>query len=198
MVKTKKNFFKVLSTLLVLVVGLSACSLFGGTTGSVKVADGIKKNETALSNFSTGELILSSSISYYESCVEVSEDWIANASSYALTEAELSGVEAWKKISENFVALLPDTTESSTDTVSAAYLGSESSNSSVFGIFVYEFKNGVSITAADAELANTIGEYTEEYFFVKGNYIITVEKDFLSGNGLTYDAVFAAADKAIS
>ena len=200
MTKSKNRLYKVFAILFVAVFSFSGCSLLEGLgiggTGSMKVANSIQKSETGLSNFTVGELLLDSTIEYYKSGIETADTWLTESEAYGLTAEEVTAIESWKTISQYIVDNVPDVNESSQDGVNAAYIGNES-GSYVSGIFVYEFTNGLTLTADLAEKANIMAEDTLEYYFVKGNYLITVENQFVSGNGLTFDDIAAAADSAI-
>lgn len=149
-----------------------------------------------MSNFTTGDLRLNSSISYYEESVEYADSWMADAEAYGLTADEVEAIKLWKELSEFIATNVPNVDDSSADGVNAAYVGIESGGI-VRGVFVYAFKEAPNFTDAQMDQINTIADFTNEYYYIKGKYLITAESSFLSGNNISSDSISTAVDLSI-
>jgi len=165
-------------------------------SGSESVAKNIQKAVPVLSSFSVGDVRLDSIREYYANNVGYIQDDLDNKEQYATqgyTEEDFAAWEAEMEISRILAEKIPDTVETKADSVSGAFVGTDDGQE-VRGIFVYEFKDGAPITKELAEKANTS---SYELYYVKGNYVITIEYQFLQGNNLSQELIFEAANNAI-
>lgn len=186
MIKTKKNIFRTFAVLCMTML-LTACSLgdlLGGAT-SESVAKKIQKSDESLSTFTSGPLALDSIISYYETNVSEANEIMKEIDLYDITPEEGEGVAATGEIAQFFLDNL-EKSSSNDDKVNGAYLGTKN-GTTVNGIFVYQFKDGVTITKEVADTANQISYKLGEYYVVSDKYIVTIDAQFVSGNGLNIE-----------
>lgn len=184
--QTKTNFFKIFFSFLVLVLGLSSCDL--GEVGSLKVVNALQEQADGFGNFSTGPLMLGSAIPFYRESKNMATDLLGDVKAYALTEEEIQSVRDWKLIIDFLVDKIPDVEGAQTEAANAAYLGTlTNDNTTVTGVYVYEFLDDFPFTKEQVESANRIAVNTGEYYLTKDHFILVIGEQFLSTNSLSID-----------
>lgn len=170
----------------IIIVVAAIFTFFGiGNSGSLAVANSLKKETASLSGYKTGDLDLASMHEYYGYSGVTMED-------LGLAPEQKEQFDALLKVGNTIRNNVPKIEDSSTSRVSGSYLGEENSDS-VYGLYILEFKDGIVIDPALLELANAGGV---EYYFKSGNYLAIIEAEFAESNGIDMDMLLKNFEKA--
>jgi len=187
----KKFIYSTLSLLFILL--LSGCSAFnsmrnsGSIDNSLALARELKK-DSSLSLFNADSYYSYSTDAkdYYEHTIT----WINDNIDSWETEEEVAGITGALAIATHFVNNMDSITDSS-------YVGIEGSEY-ISGIFIYNHSTPPNITAEQIEAANFVANYNGESYYVNGNYIITIDYNFMNGNLLEFDKIVELVDTALN
>jgi hypothetical protein len=187
----KKFIYSVLSLLFILLI--SGCSTFNSILNNNSIENSLDlakelNKDSSLSIFTTGSYYNYSTDAkdYYEHTIT----WINENIDSWETEEDIAGITGAEAIATHFVNNMDSITDSS-------YVGIEGEEY-ISGIFIYNHSTPPSITAEQIDAANTIANYNGEAYYVSGNYIITIDYNFMNGNLLDFDKIVELIDNTLN
>lgn len=173
--KLTQKYMKIVRACLIMIL-LSSCS---SEPQLLKVAKKLQSDTSLLSEFTVAEISIDSSANYYK---EV-EKQVTDALATKLPAKYVAQLEAQKRIASSIIQNL------NVEGNRIVAIGKEDSTGTK-GVYLYEFTTPISeITSqADIELVNSFTKEHQqgEYFYGKGNYLLTVDHSMIAD----YEVVF--------
>lgn len=163
-----------LAIVAIVAVGFLIFSYFGiGNSASLSATKKIQKAYPELSSYTTGDLELASMYESYDYS-GISVD------AFEGTAEEKEQLQAMIEIGDILHANIPNVTDSKSNGVTGAYLGTNSGDT-VDGLYVLEFKNQLAISQNIIDKAHG---FQQEYYFIKGKYLVVLSAEFAEINNI--------------